>query len=117
MPAGWRAVFGSPSLTASPGASASTTLQVTSSSTAAVGTYNVTAHGADASRTVTASAAFAVAAPLVIAAESQQFQLRDWIPGDHRGVRVQGRAPRVGRDSHVQDHSSDWQDLERQVLD
>ena len=70
VPAGWGAVFGSPSLTASPGASASTTLQVTSSSTAAVGTYSVTAQGADASRTVTASAPYAVAAPLVIAASS-----------------------------------------------
>ncbi len=70
VPAGWHAVLGSPSLTASPGASASTTLQVTSSSTAAVGTYSVTAQGADASRTVTASAPYAVAAPLVIAAST-----------------------------------------------
>ena len=41
LPAGWTAVFSNPSLTLSPGASGSTTLQVTSPSSAIDGFYNV----------------------------------------------------------------------------
>jgi hypothetical protein len=70
VPTGWNAAFAAQSLVVSPGASASTTMQVTSASTAAAGTYNFTAKAANASRAAAASGSYAVAAPLVIAASS-----------------------------------------------
>jgi alpha-galactosidase-like protein/metallopeptidase family M12-like protein len=51
VPSGWNSALGSSMLTLSPGASASTTLQVTSSSGTANGYYNVGASATDASAT------------------------------------------------------------------
>lgn len=65
FPNGWSAALGASSLTLAPGASASSTLEVTSATTAADGFYDVTAttrHGADAGRSTSASATYVVSA-------------------------------------------------------
>jgi hypothetical protein len=65
FPSGWSAALGASSLTLAPGASASSTLEVASPRTADDGFYDVTAtarHGADASRSTSASATYVVSA-------------------------------------------------------
>ncbi len=62
VPSGWTRSLGSSSLTINPGASASTTLLVTSPTTAGGGSYNITAKATDsAASTYTASASVVVA--------------------------------------------------------
>jgi C1A family cysteine protease len=62
QPSGWKASFGSPSLTINPGASVSTTLLVTTPTTAAGGSYTITVKAADsAAPTFTGSASVIVA--------------------------------------------------------
>lgn len=63
VPAGWAAALGTPSVTLEPGASASTTLEVSSPASAPDGFYNVgitARHGADAGRVGSASATYVV---------------------------------------------------------
>jgi uncharacterized membrane protein len=67
VPAGWTASFASPSLTLSPGASGSTTLQVTSATSAVNGSYAFSAtarNRAATSFTATASATYVVSNPV-----------------------------------------------------
>jgi hypothetical protein len=62
LPSGWTASFGSSSLTINPGASASTTLLVTSPTTAAGGSYTITLKATDSTApTFTASVSVTVA--------------------------------------------------------
>jgi uncharacterized repeat protein (TIGR01451 family) len=62
LPSGWTASFGSSALTINPGAGASTTLLVTSPTTAAAGSYTITVKATDsAAPTYTASASVIVA--------------------------------------------------------
>ncbi|MGA0608812.1 MG2 domain-containing protein [Caldimonas sp. KR1-144] len=70
VPAGWSASFANPVVSLAPGASAMTTLTVTSPVTAAAGTYGITAkavNGANASLVGSASASYSVAAAALAA--------------------------------------------------
>lgn len=75
MPSGWTASFASPSLTIGPGSSASTTLQVTSASTVADGSYPVGAaatNAADPTKSGSASATYVVLSSLTVQTSTNQ---------------------------------------------
>ena len=75
VPSGWTAAFASTMLTLDPGASASTTLTVTSSASAADGFYTIpvgATNGADMSYTASASATVVIAASLNVVASTNQ---------------------------------------------
>ena len=75
LPSGWSVPIASAVLTIAPGASASTTLQVTSPVTVLAGSYPVSATAtstADSTKSATASSAYVVAAPLTAQASTDQ---------------------------------------------
>lgn len=75
MPVGWTASFLSPSLTLGPGSSASTTLQVTSASTATDGSYPVgvaATNAADPAKSGLASTTYVVLSSLTVQASTNQ---------------------------------------------
>ena len=79
VPSGWPGPIASPVLTIAPGASASTTLRVTSPVTAPVGSYPVPAtatSSADSTKSATASSAYVVTSPLTAQVSMDLVQLR-----------------------------------------
>ena len=75
VPSGWSGPIASPVLTIAPGASTSTTLQVTSPVTALAGSYPVSAtaaSSADSTKSATASSAYVVTAPLTAQVSTDQ---------------------------------------------
>jgi gametolysin peptidase M11/alpha-galactosidase-like protein len=75
VPAGWTVAFSSPSLTLAPGASASTTIQVTSPATATDGAYPVSAaatNASDSSKSASVSVSYVVLSSLSIRVVADQ---------------------------------------------
>jgi hypothetical protein len=102
VPAGLTAALGSSSLALAPGASASTTLQVSSAAGKAAGTYPVTATVTDtatASRQASASASYVIAAPAAAPTMTVKTDTGSYAPGSAvyaRATILNGTAPASG---------------------